>query len=66
MTEHSWREEYRAAILETNNLEMVSRIRSAQSALEKRLGNGVEAGSDEHHELLNAQDGLQSLIDERT
>ena len=61
-----WRDAYKEAVLETDNLKMVSRIRSAQAAIERRLKDSIELGSVEHEELLDAQEGIQILINERT
>jgi hypothetical protein len=60
-----WLPAYLAAVLETDNALMPTRIYEALAAIEQRLLSSIEAGSDECREIENAQRGLLTLKAER-
>jgi hypothetical protein len=63
---YPWQEPYTAAIWETDDLLMDSRIYEARSAIAQRRLSPVETNSDEDHALSEADIGIQTLITEKT
>jgi hypothetical protein len=61
-----WRQPYLAAVCETDNGLMMIRVYEALAAIEQRRLTPVELDGDEDHALTAAEEGLRSLIAERT
>lgn len=60
-----WQAAYRAAVLETDNAAIPSRIYDALAAIEQRRLSDLEPGSDEDRALEDAERGLLALKAER-
>jgi hypothetical protein len=61
-----WQQPYLAAVCETDNSLMAIRIYEALAAIEQRRLSPVESDSEEDRALAAADEGLRSLIAERT
>ncbi|MGC1905188.1 MAG: hypothetical protein WA715_15310 [Candidatus Acidiferrum sp.] len=62
---YAWQTAYFAAVCETNDEVMMSRILEARAAIEQRLLSPVEQDSAEHRKLLATQKALEILKSER-
>jgi hypothetical protein len=62
---HSWQSAYRYAVLESDPERMPHRIETALRAIEERLSQPIEIGSQEHREIEHAREGLEVLWRER-
>jgi hypothetical protein len=60
-----WQTVYFAAVLETDNAAMPTRIYEALAAIEQRRLNPIEVGGIEEREMENAQRALLTLKAER-
>jgi hypothetical protein len=60
-----WQTVYFAAVLETDNAAMPTRIYEALAAIEQRRPNPIEVGGIEEREMENAQRALLTLKAER-
>jgi hypothetical protein len=63
---YSWQTVYLAAVLETDDAAMPTRIYEALAAIEQRLLSPIETGGIEHRAIEDAQRGLLTLKAERT
>ena len=63
---YSWQTVYLAAVLETDDAAMPTRIYEALAAIEQRRVSPIEAGGIEDRALDDAQRGLLTLKAERT
>jgi hypothetical protein len=61
-----WQTVYLAAVLETDNAAMPTRIYEALAAIEQRCLSPIEAGDVEDRAIEDAQRGLLALKAERT
>jgi hypothetical protein len=61
-----WQTVYLAAVLETDNTAMPTRIYKGLAAIEQRLLSPIEEGGTEYRAIEDAQRGLLALKAERT
>ena len=62
---YAWEAAYLAAVCETNDAKMMSRIPEARVAIEQRLLVPIDGDSPEYRELTAAQKALELLKSER-
>jgi hypothetical protein len=65
-TTYLWQTVYLAAVLETDNAAMPTRIYEALAAIEQRLLSPIEEDGTEYRAIQDAQRGILALKAERT
>jgi hypothetical protein len=58
---YSWQPTYHAAVCEMEDARMMGRIFEARAAIEERLISPIKEDSEEHRELVIAQNILEAL-----